>query len=174
MPKIIENIREKLLEEAKRQITENGYSAMTIRSVAKACGVGVGTVYNYFPSKDMLIASFVLEDWMQTIASINKGMSEAADAKEALHCMYDELLAFCEKNSALFSDKDAGESFGASYMNRHNLLCDQLAAPLRIWTEKQTKVDAEFLAKFVAESMLTWTKSDIKFEQIADILLQLL
>ena len=53
MPKIIENIREKLLEEAKRQVMEQGYSAMTIRSVASACGVGVGTVYNYFSSKDI-------------------------------------------------------------------------------------------------------------------------
>ena len=70
MPKIIENIREKLLEEAKRQVMEQGYSAMTIRSVASACGVGVGTVYNYFSSKDMLVASFMLEDWMKCLAVI--------------------------------------------------------------------------------------------------------
>ena len=63
MPKIIENLPEKLAEEARRQITESGYSAMTIRSVAKACGVGVGTVYNYYPSKDALVAQFMLEDW---------------------------------------------------------------------------------------------------------------
>ena len=46
MPKIIENVREQLLTEAKRQIAENGYSATTIRSVAGACGLGIGTVYN--------------------------------------------------------------------------------------------------------------------------------
>ncbi len=50
MPKIIENLQSKLIEEAKKQIEEAGYGAMTIRSVAKACGVGVGTVYNYFSS----------------------------------------------------------------------------------------------------------------------------
>ena len=50
MPKIIENIREKILEEAKCQVMESGYASMTIRSVANACGVGVGTVYNYFKS----------------------------------------------------------------------------------------------------------------------------
>ena len=48
MPKIIENLENRLIREAEKQIAESGYAAMTIRSVAKACGVGVGTVYNYF------------------------------------------------------------------------------------------------------------------------------
>ena len=50
MPKIIENLKARLIAEAKRQIEEAGYGAVTIRSVASSCGVGVGTVYNYFPS----------------------------------------------------------------------------------------------------------------------------
>ena len=41
MPKIIENLESKLIAEAKKQIEESGYSAMTIRSVAAGCGVGV-------------------------------------------------------------------------------------------------------------------------------------
>ena len=63
MPKIIENLREKLVCEAKRQVEELGYANLTIRSVAAVCGVGVGTVYNYFSSKDSLVAAFLLEDW---------------------------------------------------------------------------------------------------------------
>ena len=70
MPKIIENLETKLIEEAKKQIEEAGYGAMTIRSVAKACGVGVGTVYNYFPSKEALIAKHLLDDWKQCVAAI--------------------------------------------------------------------------------------------------------
>ena len=62
MPKIIENIKEQIIEEAKRQLFENGYAKTTIRSVAKACGIGVGTIYNYFPSKEMLISAFMLDD----------------------------------------------------------------------------------------------------------------
>ena len=60
MPKIIENLRDQLLQEARKQIAERGYTGTTIRSVAGACGVGVGTVYNYFSSKEMLIASFMM------------------------------------------------------------------------------------------------------------------
>ncbi len=173
MPKIIENIREKLLEEAKRQVSENGYSSMTIRSVATACGVGTGTVYNYFPSKDMLVASFMLEDWMICMQVIEQGTKEAEDAKAALYCMYEALLEYKEKYINLFTDENAEASYMASSTQRHHLLCEQLAEPLKIWTAKQTKVDASFLAEFIAENMLTLSMAGKDFEVIASVLLQL-
>ena len=173
MPKIIENIREKLLAEAKRQVSESGYSSMTIRSVATACGVGTGTVYNYFPSKDMLVASFMLEDWMECIQMITEGAAQAECVKDALYCMYQELLKYKEKYINLFSDENAEASYSASSMQRHHLLREQLADPLKIWTRKQDKVDASFLAEFVAENMLTLTMAGKDFEQITSVLLQL-
>ena len=173
MPKIIENIREKLLTEAKKQVMENGYSAMTIRSVATACGVGTGTVYNYFPSKDVLVANFMLEDWMECIQAISIGMTEAKDAKAALLCMYEELVTYKEKYTMLFNDENAAASYSASSIQRHSLLRQQLAEPVKIWTSKQSKTDADFLAEFIAENMLTWAMTDREFEQIAEVLLQL-
>lgn len=173
MPKIIENIREKLLAEAKKQVIENGYSSMTIRSVATACGVGTGTVYNYFPSKDVLVANFMLEDWMKCIQTITKGMTEARDAKDALLYMYEELVTYKEKYTNLFSDENAEASYTASSMQRHPLLREQLAEPIKMWTCKQEKTDPDFLAEFIAENMLTWTMQGKDFEQIADVLLQL-
>ena len=50
MPKIIENVRGMLIDEAKKQIATNGYENVTIRSIAKECGLGLGTFYNYFKS----------------------------------------------------------------------------------------------------------------------------
>ena len=76
MPKIIENVREQLLAETKRQIAENGYEKTTVRSVAGACDIGVGTVYNYFSSKDMLIASFMLEDWKKCLLQMKQKSPE--------------------------------------------------------------------------------------------------
>lgn len=173
MPKIIENIREKLLEEAKRQVSESGYSAMTIRSVATACGVGTGTVYNYFPSKDMLVASFMLEDWIICLQAIEQGMAEADEPRAALYCMYQELLTYQEKYKNLFADENAEASYIASSTQRHHLLCAQLAEPLKTWTRRQDKVDASFLAEFIAENMLTLTMAGKDFETIASVLLQL-
>lgn len=173
MPKIIENIRERLLEEAKRQVEESGYSSMTIRSVAAACGVGTGTVYNYFPSKDMLVASFMLEDWMQCIESISEKSKQAETVREALYGMYQELLVYKEKYANLFSDENAEAGYAASFTQRHHLLCEQLADSIQTWTSQQEKADSTFLAEFVAENMLNLTMSGKDFEQIASVLLQL-
>ena len=87
MPKIIENLESRLMEEAKRQIEESGYGAVTIRSVAKGCGVGVGTVYNYFPSKDDLVASFMLADWKECLAAITETGARSTDAMSVLRCI---------------------------------------------------------------------------------------
>ena len=173
MPKIIENIREKLLEEAKRQVRELGYSSMTIRSVATACGVGTGTVYNYFPSKDMLIASFMWDEWMLCVEAISVGVTKAENVRDALHSMYQELLIYKEKHERLFADENAKASYMASFSNRHALLREQLAAPIEMWTHNQDRVDGGFLAEFVAENLLTLTMEVKEFGLIASVLLQL-
>lgn len=188
MPKIIENIRENLLEEARRQVMEEGYSAMTIRSVAGACGVGVGTVYNYFPSKDMLIASFMLSDWQECMEAIWNCSRRQTDTQVGslpgdkawynrpevlLRCIYDQLKAFSKKYAPLFADENAGVSFASAFPNRHRQLRSQIAEPLYAVCEQQSKADPGFLAEFLAESMLTWVLADRSFEEISSVLLQL-
>ena len=96
MPKIIDNVREELLKEAKRQVNEEGYAQTTIRSVAKGCGIAIGTVYNYFPSKDMLIATFMMEDWSIAFSSIKK--YENPNKRSVLKA-YIRLFCLLQKNT---------------------------------------------------------------------------
>ena len=173
MPKIIENLREKLLEEAKCQVMEQGYATMTIRSVASACGVGVGTVYNYFSSKDMLVASFMLEDWLECLAVIERGCTIEVGGEVALRIIYDELQRFMKKYESLFSDKDAAASSSGALHQRHGMLRAQIAGPLIPLCERQQRVDAGYLAEFMAESLLAWTGSERSFDDIKSVLLQL-
>lgn len=42
---------------------EHGLATLGIRSVAEACGVSVGTIYNYFPTKDDLIVEVIGTFW---------------------------------------------------------------------------------------------------------------
>lgn len=167
MPKILENIREQLLTEARRQITERGYADTTIRSVASACGVGIGTVYNYFPSKDMLIATFVADEWRAYL-----------DAMEALPCdepepllrgIYDALLRFAAANEKLFSDAAAARQIASGSAVRHKLLRGQLAVLLLPLCQKQVPA-ADFTADFIAEALIGWSVERIPFETLYPVL----
>lgn len=167
MPKIIENLKERLIDEARRQVEEDGYAAMTIRSVAKGCGVGIGTVYNYFLSKDTLVATFMLEDWQMCIRAINAAGALGSDKKDVVRCIYDELRRYKELNQKIFEDKEAAGVFGASSSQYHKLLRSQLAAPLRQFC------DSDFTAEFISEALLNWTMEGRDFEELYGVLLKL-
>jgi len=160
MPKIIENLESRLMEEARKQIQETGYSAMTIRSVASACGVGVGTVYNYFSSKDELLANYLLHDWKQCIAVIYQAEADAGTPATVVRCMYDQLLSYANRHQAIFRDPAAMIGFAGSFSRYHALLRAQLSAPLRKFC------DSDFAAEFIAEALLTWTMAGKSIDEI--------
>ena len=172
MPKIIANIREQLLDEAKRQIQENGYAKTTIRSVASACSVGVGTVYNYFPSKDMLIASFMLEEWQDCLQAMHSHPTN--NALVYLEGIYYELRTYIDKHHSLFSDTDASKVFASAFAGRHKLLRDQLAEVILPICNPSEKIVPRFLAEYIAESLLTWTVAGKSYNDLSPILKLLL
>ena len=166
MPKIIENVREQLLKEAKKQLSELGYAKTTIRSVARECDLAIGTVYNYFKSKDALIASFMSEEWLLCLKENEKLKSN--EPYDILKQLYNALRSFEEKYKSLFSDTDAIKVFSTAFFDKHKLLRDQLAA-LILPICKGSK-DPEFLALFIAEALLSWTGAGRSFEQIYGII----
>ena len=164
MPKIIENLREKLVCEARNQVEQWGYSALTIRSVATACGVGVGTVYNYFASKDALVAAFMLEDWQHAMETIAASAQDEDSPRPVLECVHQQLGHFMMQYQSIFADEAALANFSGSPSPYHSLLRRQLAQPLGKFCA------ADFTAEFVAEAMLTWTVAGKGFEEIYAII----
>ena len=160
MPKIIENLEIRLIEEAKKQIEEVGYGALTIRDLAKACGVGVGTVYNYFPSKEALVATYLLGDWNGCISAVQAVSTDAESPAPVVRCMYDQLIGFASRHQAIFRDESAAEGFSGSFGRYHGMLRKQLAAPVRKFC------GSDFAAEFAAEALLTWTMAGKRFDEI--------
>ncbi|MBQ5566760.1 MAG: TetR/AcrR family transcriptional regulator [Oscillospiraceae bacterium] len=168
MPKIIDNLKPRLISEARRQVNAYGYGSVTVRSVAAACGVGVGTVYNYFPAKDALIAAVLLEDWAQCMERVRAAGEAASGPEPVLRAMYEELYAFADTHSGIFRDARALPAYAGAAAHYHAMLRAQLAEPLRPFC-----ADA-FTAEFIAESMLAWTMAGKSFEEIYSILNKLL
>lgn len=164
MPKIIENLEARLIEEARRQLEESGYGSLTIRSIAKGCGVGVGTVYNYFPSKDALLASHLLADWKQCVAAIEAVSAYSDSPRPVTLCIFDQLTAFSRRHQTLFRDEAASASFAGSFSRYHAMLRAQIAAPLRKFC------GSDFQADFIAESLLTWTVAGKPFDELCGMI----
>ena len=167
MPKIIENLKEKLLLEARRQVEEFGYAKTTIRSIASACGVGTGTVYNYFPSKDMLIASFMVEDWKGCLAEMSS--CEDKDPESFLKNVCGCLERFIKLHSRLFYDKDAAASFSLAFSARHAQLRSQISGVIAPVCSGIGRDDL-FFREFAAEALLSWTSEGKSFEELWSVI----
>lgn len=164
MPKIIKNLESKLIAEAQKQILAQGYGAVTIRSVANACGVGVGTVYNYFSSKEELLATYLLDDWNNCVTAIDAVSRYSDSPASVARCIYDQLSAYALRHQVIFRDEAAYSSFAASFGRYHTMLRGQLSAPLRKFC------DSDFASDFIAESLLAWTMAGKTFDEIYGIL----
>ena len=57
--------REQILAASRKLIAEKGWAQVNIRSVAAACGVSVGSIYNYFSSKYELVCATVESVWCE-------------------------------------------------------------------------------------------------------------
>ena len=169
MPKIIENVRAKLLEEARRQIEERGYKETTVRSVAGALSIGLGTLYNYFDSKDMLVASYMLEDWTEVMSRIRRNLELDEPPLKKLKFIYDGLRDFAKSHDNIFKDPSARKTFSHSTEERHPILLGQISAMvLPILTDTDT-ADKSLLADFISESMLTWSMAGREYADLKPI-----
>lgn len=169
MPKIIANVRAKLLEEARKQIKERGYKETTVRSVAGALSIGLGTLYNYFESKDMLVASLMLEDWTEIMKKIQKNLNSEPGRAEKLRHIYDGLLEFSENHKNIFKDPSAKRTFSLSTEERHPLLIKQISAMILPLISTSDIEDKSLLADFISESMLTWSMSGREYADLKPI-----
>jgi AcrR family transcriptional regulator len=77
--------REKVLAAARAVFSENGRDAQ-MDDVARRAGVGVGTVYRHFPTKEALIEALMVDSF-QAIAAQAEAALEVEDPWEAFSCV---------------------------------------------------------------------------------------
>ena len=51
----------RILEAARRLLADNGFDATTTRDIARAAGIANGTLFNYFPSKEAVVAALAAD-----------------------------------------------------------------------------------------------------------------
>ncbi len=168
MPKIIKDLKQSISNEAKKQLLEMGYAKTTIRSVANSCGIGVGTIYNYYSSKDQMISSFMLDDWHICIDEMRE--IDIDDKLAFMQGIYDALHRFIIKYEFLFHDPEAKKVFTSVFSARHSMLKQILIDLIMPVLEEVDYCDRAFLADYLAESIIHWSMTLENFDMPLSII----
>ncbi len=95
-----ERNRRRLIEAATEMFGEHGLE-VGVGEIAQRAGVGRGTLFRNFPSKEALIAAVVVERITESVAQAREAL-EGPDAAEALFELIDSALERQQTDKALF------------------------------------------------------------------------
>lgn len=161
--------KEEILKTSRELIRRQGWSAVSIRSVAAGCGVSVGSIYNYFDSKTDLIGATVESVWCEIF---HRPEDDAVfqDVQACVAWMYQRMAYGCERYPGFFTlhslgflreDKTAGKQrMQQTWQHILAGLCSVLKQDVRI------RPDA-FTEEFTAEKF-----ADVLFSQMLSALLR--
>lgn len=161
--------KEEILETSRELIRRQGWSAVSIRSVAAGCGVSVGSIYNYFDSKTDLIGATVESVWCEIF---HRPEDDAVfqDVQACVAWMYQRMAYGCERYPGFFTlhslgflreDKTAGKQ-------RMQQTWQHILAGLRSVLKQDVRIRPDaFTEQFTAEKF-----ADVLFSQMLSALLR--
>lgn len=165
MAKIIENLHSTILNVGKELLLEGGYEQMTLRRVAKECGIASGTIYNYFPSKDILVATIMLEDWQRLLEKAQPELLKADTVLEGIERIFDIVHDY----TGIY--RGVWDSYGGSMIisdERHGQLIAQLSKMIEGLFERFGTEVIPNTPEFIAEVVLhAGTRKEVVFDSIA-------
>lgn len=178
MPKVIENIRQSILQTAKNTLLSEGYDSLSLRGVARQCNIAVGTIYNYFPSKINLIVAIMLEDWAELTNKIKLSCAHAESAEEGIKSIFDNLREFALKYQEVWNISMQSKEVRTEMVNsrsRRQMLIEQLAGVIGTLLDSFDIKCHSFIPHFIATSLLTYIlEPDFDYEQMNKVFLKIL
>lgn len=161
--------KEEILKTSRELIRRQGWSAVSIRSVAAGCGVSVGSIYNYFDSKTDLIGATVESVWCEIF---HRPEDDAVfqDVQACVAWMYQRMAYGCERYPGFFTlhslgflreDKTAGKQ-------RMQQTWQHILTGLRSVLKQDVRIRPDaFTEQFTAEKF-----ADVLFSQMLSALLR--
>jgi AcrR family transcriptional regulator len=94
---------ETILEAAARVFSGKPFHEVLIDDVASAAGVGKGTIYRYYPTKDDLYFAALLHSFDELSASLARSLAREESPRRRLERIAREVLSFSRDRRELFA-----------------------------------------------------------------------
>ncbi|MFK7807329.1 MAG: TetR/AcrR family transcriptional regulator [Saprospiraceae bacterium] len=96
------NKKEAILEAALKLLTQKGVHATPMSAIAKEAGTGMGTIYNYFPNKEILINALYISI-KQNEKAVFSAFNKQKPLKTQFEQYYSQAIQFYLDNSLFFN-----------------------------------------------------------------------
>ena len=150
MPKVIDNIRGRAISEAREILIRDGYAALTIRGIARKLEIGVGTIYNYFPSKEYLAAGVMLEDWQELTKDFD-ALHTGQPAEQVVADLFSLVQTFTRRYDPTWREYEQSGGSRSMVYQYHGMLAEQFAAYIRKALSIEQQEREPYLVRFLAE-----------------------
>lgn len=173
--------RAEILEAATKLFAAKPFHEVRLEDIASEAGVGKGTLYVYFQSKDDLYIRLIRDGFARVAGKVREGVSHAADARTKLAVIAQELVEFAFSYPDLYRVMRSG-SFtpdDGELQRSRQVLVELLIQVLKEGTRSAELNDpfpeltAQFILSFVRGAALYPPKGMTK-ERLRDHLLHIL
>jgi AcrR family transcriptional regulator len=127
--------RQRILDAAEAIFATEGL-AVPIDAVAERAGVGVGTLYRHFPTKEALFEAIVIAR-LESLLEMAKAQAGAEDPSEALFCF---LREFAQQASAKHDLFDAMNSAGIDIKSNCSGMIDEMKQSIDTLLQRAVEV----------------------------------
>jgi AcrR family transcriptional regulator len=101
--------RLKIIRAARELFSEKDFHDATVEEVAELAGVGKGTVYLYFPSKETLFVEVIRDGIFELEREVEGSLRGITDPSEKITKIVEINLEFLERNESFFKAFARGE-----------------------------------------------------------------
>lgn len=170
MPKIIENIKENLILEGRETLIEKSYKELNIRDIAKNCGIGIGTFYNYFENKEKFVHEIFMDDWRKIIGLSENLKFSKLPLKEKIREIYIYLDGFVDKYLSIFYEISMQKGYSPERNNDMKDLYIAVEGILNIEKDSGTiksMLTPHSLSQFIVSNLMYLSKTKyISFDEL--------
>lgn len=114
--------KDDILLAGRELLAKEGTGAISMRTLAKHCGIAVGSVYNYFPSKNDLLIALIDAIWKEIMQDI-KGLSVCCGFAENVEKLF-------------YSVKKGGEKY-PDFLSNHAMMLSKSGKEKGWWAMQQ-------------------------------------
>jgi len=169
MPKNLNNVKEDILLVTRELLKETGYSDLNIRKIAAQCGVATGTVYNYYTSKNQIIAEILLNEWNLMLRRIDQNTKSSPMVIDKLEIMFNELNNFMiNVHGAWFQTHPVGNDSNmdvSKIKEKRKMLRNQISEKIYsfINVEKPINVETANICDIISNILISYSNDNIEF-----------